>query len=127
MIVPNHVLTRFPAGAVNIHGASPSYPGRDPHHFAAYQQSNTFGATAHVMNERVDEGPILDVEEEPVEPGANPDAYRMIGERCVKRLIARVIPRLIEGKARTAHEHSWCGNKTSRASCKIAEASGFSA
>ena len=114
VIVPRHILDRFSAGAVNFHGASPAYPGRDPHHFAAYDQCNSYGATAHVMIERVDEGPILDVEEEPVEPGAGPDTYLATGKRCLMRLIARVVPRLITGAAQPARGLSWRGNKTSR-------------
>ena len=114
VIVPRYVLNRFPAGAINFHGASPAYPGRDPHHFAAYDQCNSYGATAHVMIERVDEGPILDVEEEPVEPGAHPDAYLATGKRCLMRLVARVVPRLITGEARPVQGLAWRGNKTSR-------------
>ena len=114
VIVPGHVLDRFAAGAVNFHGASPAYPGRDPHHFAAYDQCGVYGATAHIMTERVDEGPILDVEEEAVEPGAGPDAYLATGHRCVMRLIGRVIPRIVAGTVRAVPGLEWRGNKTTR-------------
>ena len=114
VIVPGHVLDRFAAGAVNFHGASPAYPGRDPHHFAAYDQCGVYGATAHIMTERVDEGPILDVEEEAVEAGAGPDAYLATGHRCVMRLIERVIPRIVAGTVRADPGLEWRGKKTTR-------------
>lgn len=114
VVVPGYVLDRFAAGAVNFHPGSPGYPGRDPHHFAAYDQCGVYGATAHIMTERVDEGPILDVEEETVEPGAGPDAYLAIGNRCVTRLIGRVIPQLVAGTVRTTPEFGWRGSKTTR-------------
>ena len=114
VIVPGYVLDRFAAGAVNFHGACPAYPGRDPHHFAAYDQCAVYGATAHIMTERVDEGPILDVEEEAVEPGAGPDAYLATGHRCVMRLIGRVIPRIVAGTVRAGPRLEWRGNKTTR-------------
>ena len=114
VIVPRHVLDRFAAGAVHFHGASPAYPGRYPHHFAAYDQCRVYGATAHIMRERVDEGPILGVEEETVEPGASPDAYLATGRRCLMRLIPRVVPGLLTGEARPDPGFAWQGSKTTR-------------
>ena len=114
VIVPGRVLERFRAGAVNFHGASPDYPGRDPHHFAAYDQCSRYGATAHIMTERVDEGPILDVEDETVASGAGPDTYLAAGRRCLMRLVARVVPRLLVGEARPDNRFTWRGNKNSR-------------
>lgn len=123
VIVPGHVLDRFPAGAVNFRCAPPDYPGPHPHHFAAYDQCNSYGATAHVMVERVDEGPIVDVEEEPVEHGARPQAYLAMGRRCLMRLVARVVPRLIAGEVRATRGLGWRGIESNRrdfqALCRI--------
>jgi len=60
-IVPNSVLARLGYGAFNFHPGPPSYPGWAPAHFALYDQAREFGATVHVMVERVDAGPIVDV------------------------------------------------------------------
>src|SRR5262249_229160 len=49
VIVPASVLEVLQGRAVNIHAASPRYPGRDPHHFAIYDGAARYGATAHVM------------------------------------------------------------------------------
>lgn len=62
VIVPESVLAQEGLTAINIHAASPQYPGRDPHHFAVFDAAATFGATMHVMTRHVDAGPILDVE-----------------------------------------------------------------
>jgi len=114
IIVPPRVLRRFRAGAINFHAASPAYPGRDPHHFAAYDQCDRYGATAHVMTDRVDEGPILDVEEEPVAPGASPEHYLTIGRRCALRLAERMLPRIIAGGDWTTSRYGWNSRKTAR-------------
>jgi len=37
VVVPAELIAAFPAGAYNVHAASPDYPGRDPHHFAVYE------------------------------------------------------------------------------------------
>jgi methionyl-tRNA formyltransferase len=62
IIVPAKVLDLLGFGAYNFHPASPDFPGWAPAHFAVYHQATQFGATAHVMTERVDAGPIVDVE-----------------------------------------------------------------
>jgi methionyl-tRNA formyltransferase len=60
-IVSTRVLSRLGYGAVNFHPGPPNYPGWAPSHFALYEQAAEFGATVHVMVERVDAGPIIDV------------------------------------------------------------------
>lgn len=61
-IVPPQVLSALGHGAYNFHPGSPDYPGWAPAHFALYEGAKRFGATAHVMAERVDCGPIIGTE-----------------------------------------------------------------
>ncbi len=61
VIVPRRILARLGYGAFNFHPGPPSYPGWAPAHFALYDQAAEFGATAHLMVERVDAGPIIEV------------------------------------------------------------------
>jgi methionyl-tRNA formyltransferase len=61
-IVPPHVLNSLGHGAYNFHPGPPAYPGWAPAHFALYDGARTFGATAHLMIDRVDAGPIIDTE-----------------------------------------------------------------
>jgi methionyl-tRNA formyltransferase len=68
-IVSPGVLARLGYGAVNFHPGPPSYPGWAPAHFALYEQAAEFGATAHVMVERVDAGPIIDIARFPIPAG----------------------------------------------------------
>jgi len=68
-IVPADILNRLGYGAFNFHPGPPSYPGWAPAHFALYNRSTEFGATAHVMAERVDAGPIIDVVRFPIPAG----------------------------------------------------------
>jgi methionyl-tRNA formyltransferase len=62
VIVPKAILDQLGYGAFNFHPGPPSYPGWAPAHFALYEGATEFGATAHVMVEKVDAGPIIDVE-----------------------------------------------------------------
>jgi methionyl-tRNA formyltransferase len=61
VIVPKRVLEQLGYGAVNFHPGPPSYPGWAPAHFALYDEACEFGATVHVMVEKVDAGPIIDL------------------------------------------------------------------
>jgi len=61
VIVPQTILAQLGYGAFNFHPGPPSYPGWAPAHFALYDQATEFGATVHVMVERVDAGPIVEV------------------------------------------------------------------
>jgi hypothetical protein len=65
-IVPGDTLARLGFGALNFHPGPPSYPGWAPAHFALYERATEFGATVHVMVERVDAGPIVDVARFPI-------------------------------------------------------------
>lgn len=62
VIVPPHILDALGHGAYNFHPGCPDYPGWAPAHFALYDYAKSFGATAHVMNARVDCGAIVGVE-----------------------------------------------------------------
>jgi hypothetical protein len=65
-IVPQTILTQLGYGAFNFHPGPPAYPGWAPAHFALYNRETEFGATAHVMIERVDAGPIIGVARFPI-------------------------------------------------------------
>jgi methionyl-tRNA formyltransferase len=71
VIVPETILTRLGYGAFNFHPGPPGYPGWAPAHFALYNRETEFGATAHVMTEYVDAGPIIDVALFPVPAGTS--------------------------------------------------------
>ena len=68
VIVPKTILDQLGYGAFNFHPGPPAYPGWAPAHFALYDRAEEFGATMHVMIERVDAGPIVDVASFPIPP-----------------------------------------------------------
>lgn len=69
VIVPAAVLDQLGHGAYNFHPGPPSYPGWAPAHFALYERASDFGCTMHRMIERVDAGPIVEVEVFAIPPG----------------------------------------------------------
>ncbi|MEM9669658.1 MAG: formyltransferase family protein [Pseudomonadota bacterium] len=61
IIVPSRILTRLTLTPYNIHPATPDYPGSHPESWAIWEGAGEFGATAHEMTARVDDGPIVAV------------------------------------------------------------------
>jgi methionyl-tRNA formyltransferase len=100
IIVPSDVLDRLGYGAFNFHPGPPSYPGWAPAHFALYHRETEFGATAHVMVEQVDAGPIVEVARFPIPPdisvfGLEGIAYAHLAQmfwRMAKRLATDPAP-----------------------------------
>lgn len=86
VIVPASVLGALGGGAYNFHPGPPHYPGWAPAHFAIYDRAATFGATAHLMLERVDAGPIVGVETFAVPAGATVHSLECLGYAALARL-----------------------------------------
>ena len=113
VIVPHEILGRLGRSAYNLHAASPEFPGRDPHHHAIYRRAKTYGATLHIMTERVDAGPIVAIETFPVPADATPDsllaAANEAGIRAIEKWSRRLLgvepmpalPDVVWGKVKT--------------------------
>jgi methionyl-tRNA formyltransferase len=82
---PRSSSRRRSCGAYNFHPGPPSYPGRFPSCWGSYDGVRRFGATLHVMAERVDEGPIVAVEWFAVEP---PIGHRALSDRAFAATVA---------------------------------------
>ena len=124
VIVPERILARDGLVAVNVHGASPSFPGRDPHHFAHYNRASIYGATIHYMTAKVDSGPIVDTELFNVTPGMTPaqllEQSTAAGFELIRRFFYGVAK---SGWPMPKEDIHWGGAKTTRkdflALCKV--------
>lgn len=111
IIVPRQKFSLYQT-AYNIHAAPPSYPGRDPHHWGCYDKTPTWGATLHIMTERVDEGPIISVSEQAVAPDITPSDRLQVGLGRATYLFNEYADRF--GKLEP-NGIKWTGQKRSRA------------
>jgi len=116
VIVPVAILKRLRRPAYNMHAASPDFPGRDPHHHAAYRGAKSYGATLHLMTERVDAGPIVAVETFPVAADVRPSELLDRANEAGFDIVRRLGPRLLDARPLPALEGiAWGDKKTSRA------------
>lgn len=67
LILRKHLLESATISPINFHTAPPRWPGRGSCSYALLNGDTEFGVTAHIMNEKVDEGPILKVLRFPIE------------------------------------------------------------
>jgi methionyl-tRNA formyltransferase len=70
-ILPKALIDKANIAAINFHPAPPEYPGSGCINFALYDEVSEYGVTAHIMNELVDNGEILEVRSFPVTPSDN--------------------------------------------------------
>ncbi len=116
VIVPAGILERLGRPAYNFHPGPPHCPGRYPESFAAYRGERVFGATAHVMAPRVDEGPIVGVELVEVPEGTGQMQMADIGYRCAVTLFGRLVPRMVASDDPLEPiDARWSGRKTTAA------------
>lgn len=116
VIVPAAILERLGRPAYNFHPGPPTCPGRYPESFAAYRGDERFGATAHVMTRRVDEGPIVGVEWFDVPAGTGQMALADLAYAASVRLFGRLGRSLAQEDAPLPEVPvRWSGRKTTLA------------
>jgi methionyl-tRNA formyltransferase len=115
LIVKAYMLKRVRGYAINIHGGTPHFPGRDPHHFALYNGAKIFGSTAHFMTELVDSGPIINVKTFGVKPHFGPEDLMVEAEKTGWDLLESCVDDLFLGKTFYPHKGwSWSKKKHTR-------------
>ncbi len=82
-------LLRF--ANINFHPAPPEHPGRGGASYALHESAPTYGATAHIMAERVDAGTILLVDEFPIDTYDSCETLFARAERSCLDLLARAL------------------------------------
>lgn len=94
VIIPADLLQAVGMTGYNIHPGPPEYPGSSPAQFAIWEQARRFGATAHELSDRVDEGTIVATKFFPMPPepeelalgdlafAASVDLFAFVGQHC---------------------------------------------
>ena len=117
VVVPSRVLNQLGYGAYNFHPGSPCFPGLAPSQFAVYHQATEFGATAHLMTERVDDGPIVGVELFRVPANIPVFGLEALAYCYLARLFWRLAKVLaIQPEPLQSGSIQWSGQKSSRRS-----------
>lgn len=123
VIVPEFILARQGLISVNIHAASPEFPGRDPHHYAIYEGVSEYGATLHYMTKSVDAGPIIDIELFKVTEDDTPSSLLKKANHCSWLLIRKILFWIKTNQSLPSSTAEWSAKKRTRKDfldyCKI--------
>jgi methionyl-tRNA formyltransferase len=125
VIVPAEILDQLGFGAYNFHPGPPNFPGLAPAQFAVYHGATTFGATAHVMVEKVDAGPIIGVELFPIIPAISVIELEWLTYRHMAHIFWQLAKSLATQVEPLPHlPIRWSGEKSTRrryaAMCNLA-------
>ena len=66
LLLPKSLLNRASIAAVNFHPGPVEYPGSGCLNWALYNNADTYGATAHIMDEKIDNGAIIECRRFPI-------------------------------------------------------------
>lgn len=115
VIVPAPELALFRGGAYNFHPGPPEYPGSHASSFAIYEQSETYGVTAHEMKDTVDSGAIVGIERFSVPPDARFVDLEMLAYQKLLDLFDRLVPAMVDTNCPLPHlDVQWSGVKRTR-------------
>jgi methionyl-tRNA formyltransferase len=125
VVVPGRVLDALGYGAYNFHPGPPEFPGWAASQFALYHGAREFGATAHLMVERVDAGPIVAVERFAIPPRMDVGELEKVTYVHLAKIFWRLVKPLARQSAPLAElALRWSGRKGTRrdyaALCDIA-------
>lgn len=95
-IVPAATLKRLDRGAYNFHPGPPDYPGIFPSCFAIYEGAKTFGATAHRMNDQIDEGEIIGTQSFPLSVTMDRLSLDKLALDTVLLLFRHLVPSIVD-------------------------------
>ena len=78
-------------GAVNFHPAPPRYRGSGAINHALYNEDETFGVTAHMINDSIDGGEIVGLREWGIDPSYNVELLLKVAEAELLELFKEVV------------------------------------
>lgn len=116
VIVPKAILVGLEIPAYNFHYGPPTYPGSHAASFALYDCVEHFGATAHVIKEKVDCGPIVAAEWFVVPEKARFLDLEIKTYELLLKIFADLVPHLATSdKPLLAIDAQWSGTKHTNA------------
>lgn len=118
-VLPKYLIERAKIAAVNFHPAPVEYPGSGCLNFALYDNASQYGVTAHIMNEKIDNGAILKCQRFPIMPFDTVDTLLERTHLKLINLFIDIVAELILGGAKSleamilsSNTEKWRGEAT---------------
>lgn len=115
VIVPAAVLHKLQGPSYNFHPGPPDYRGIYPAVFAIHAAAQTFGATAHEISDKVDDGAIVGVDTVAMPENIDRLNLEALSRQLVTGLFVRLAPQLIgSGDPLSPVDTQWSGRTWTR-------------
>ena len=116
-ILPFKLLETVKKYSINFHPGPPSYPGSGSVNLALYNDDKTFGVTAHLINEHIDNGQIFNTRMFNIEPKDNVESLLLKTHQHLFLLFQEVAENLffksndyLEEMLKDSSKYSWHKN-----------------
>ena len=106
-IVPKSALDNTKRWNINFHPGPPEYPGIGCFNFAVYDSAKQFGATAHIMNPKVDTGKIIGVKRFPMAKEESIDSLSIRTYSALLSLYKDVISFIFTNNSLPSSDETW--------------------
>ena len=98
-ILSQDFVSKWSNNCINIHHSFlPSFKGAKPYHQAFERGVKIIGATAHFVNQNLDEGPIIEQDVEKVDHELSPSDLVTIGKDIEARVLYKAIKNFSQGR-----------------------------
>ncbi|WP_124553122.1 formyltransferase family protein [Methylophilus methylotrophus] len=115
-ILSKAIIDKASVAAINFHPAPVEYPGSGCLNFALYDNASHYGVTAHIMNEKVDNGAIVECRRFPITAGDSVDSLLARTHIKLLDLFLDVVTelaiggkRVLEEKLKASSDEKWVG------------------
>lgn len=98
-IIPKGIIDTLDGGFIGVHPSLlPRYRGPSPYLSALLEGEEKTGVTLYLMNEKMDEGPIIAKSEEPIESGETAESLMKKLGMLAGELLLETLPRYLRGE-----------------------------
>ena len=107
LILNQSILSEAQYGAINFHPSPPKYRGIGGEYYAIWNGDREFGATCHLMDGKLDHGPIIDIVEFPIEPEDSAETIKLKADHACFTLLEGFLTCIITGRKINYLNRAW--------------------
>ena len=113
--IPNSILKNSRLLALNFHPSTPDYPGIGCTNYAIYNKESEFGATCHIINQKIDSGPIISVEKFKVSKNETLISLTNKTYSIMYKMFIKIITKILDNRTiKQSNKIKWKGKPKTR-------------
>ncbi len=97
-IIKNNILEKIKYQSINFHPGPPEYRGIGCTNYAIFNRERSYGATAHLIDDKIDHGKIIEVVKFKINKNENLETLLNKTHKKMYKLAVKVIKNLLKNK-----------------------------